>query len=196
MLKKHKDIEHPERKSRKDCLIQRGKDTFHFDKEEEFLKYKYLCCCDLKRREWKKCCNECMPYSYFQWKESIRQKYMMYDAEQLEEFRRYLVLGIRDREVFREANNIIFAAFVSSAFASLMGNIIMQLVGKVANAENSIELLMIKTVFIVAILFVVLAMLAVIYFTVVPIHKNNLEQNMFRDYKEIIELLIKEKNNE
>lgn len=49
------------RKEKGACVFKVGRDRFDFDRKEEFVKYKYLCCESMKKKEWKKC-ND-LPYS-------------------------------------------------------------------------------------------------------------------------------------
>lgn len=55
MIKKHTQLEKVLRKNRKKCYTQIGKEKYDFDRENELLEYKYLCCAKMKRKEWEQC---------------------------------------------------------------------------------------------------------------------------------------------
>lgn len=110
------------RRWRGSCINRVGKERFAFDKKVELLKYKYLCCDSMTRMEWRK--REELPYSYYEWKKEIWSKYDKYNAKQLEEFKRYLVLCSRRENIFRESNSIIYAALAASTITIILDSII------------------------------------------------------------------------
>lgn len=169
------------RYNRKSSIEQVGREKYSFDKKEELLKYRYLCCVRLSRREWKKCKRINMPYSFQEWADDIKGKYFRYNTAQLEEFTRYLELGIRNHNINKESDNIIYAALASGIIA-----VILQQVMVLENLSISIFVInMLCMVSLVA--FVV----AVIY---VSMRNIKIEQNMYLDYQKIINQIIKEKN--
>lgn len=177
------------RKTRKNCIKKIGKEKYNFDAKDEFIIYKYICCAKMERKEWKKCKKYDMPYSYSEWERKIREKYSMYSKIQLEEFSKYLELGIRDNNTFRELNNIVFAALLSSVLAVVLGNLVLP---KIQEVKTVWEFL----IFLISILVNVTPVLVFVMYSVyIPMQNNNLEQEMYSDYKKVIDLIIKEKNN-
>lgn len=180
MIKKHTQIGKVLRKNRKKCYIQIGKEEYDFDIENELLEYKYLCCARMKRKEWRQCKKKSMPYSYHQWKESIKQKYVPYSIEQLEEFTRYLELGIVKNNATKESGNIFYAALASGVIAVYFGEL---------TDLQSQEIIYV----IIGSVFIILMLGFIIYAIVPPIFDDNLEGNLYKDYKKIIEQIIMEK---
>lgn len=170
------------RKNRKKCIHQIGKQKYEFDKTEELLKYKYLCGAKMGRIEWIKCGKRSMPYSFYEWKESIQQKYNPCSIEQLEEFARYLELGIKDNNASKDSANIIFAALASSAMAVTFGKLV---------EIQSIKLIS----FIIDVVFAILALIVIIYCIYFPLYNDNLEKNLYKDYQDIIKQIIDEKKD-
>lgn len=175
------------RNTRKNCIKKIGKEKFNFDAEEEFIKYKYVCCAKMERKEWKKCKKYDTSYSYSEWEGKIKEKYSMYSKFQLEEFSKHLELGIRDNNTSREINSIVFAALLSSVLAVIFGNLVLP---KIQELKTVWEFL----IFLISILLVITPELVfVIYSVYIPMQNNNLEQEMYSDYKEVIDMLINEK---
>lgn len=123
-----------------------------------------------------------MPYSYHQWKESVKQKYSPYSIEQLEEFTRYLELGIVNNNATKESGNIFYAAIMSCSIAFIL---------------EKVDDFQIQGIEFITVLFFIILMLCfiiyIIYSTVFPIFNDNLERNLYKDYQKIIEQIIIEK---
>lgn len=187
MLKKYTTRGRMIRRTHKNCIKELGKERFNFDYKDELIKYKYLCGVKIKRREYVRCVKNCFPYSYQQWKDYIVKKYSIYSKSQLEEFSRYLELGVRDNNMARELQGIVFAALLSSMFAILFGNIILPF----AEVVNSIWGLL--ALIIILFVLVIPEILLFIYVVYKPIRNRNLEEEMYSDYRKIINEIIKEK---
>lgn len=177
------------RKTRKNCLKKIGKEKFGFDAAVEFIRYKYICCTKMGRKEWKKCKTYDMPYSYSEWEEKIKEKYSMYSKSQLEEFSKHLEAGIRDNNTSREISNIILAALLSSVITIILGNLVLPQVEKAKNVQEFI----ISLVIVFALIMPELAF--VIYSVYIPIQNSTLEQEMYSDYKKIIDTIISKKSD-
>lgn len=187
MLKKYIIRERMIRRTHKNCIKELGKERFDFDYKEELIKYKYLCGVKIKRREYVQGVNSCFPYSYQQWKDYIVKKYGIYSKNQLEEFSRYLELGVRDNNTARELQGIVFAALLSSMFAILFGNIILPFAEEVNSIWGLLALIILLGVLVVP------EMLLFIYVVYKPIRNRNLEEEMYSDYQKIINEIIKGK---
>ena len=100
-MKKRKELEiiSAKRTTRKRCYYELGEARFDFCKTKEFLKYKYICGEKLSGKEWKNLTEKNMPISFWEWEESIIDKYKEYNKEQLEEFQKYLEAGIVSKNI-------------------------------------------------------------------------------------------------
>lgn len=178
------------RKDRKGCLVPVGKEQFGFCKGREMLRYKYLCHEKLTKDEWEQCerCDQCigMPYSYYDWSEEIKKKYGTYDLIQLIEFDKYLELCIRKRKVNQEASNILYAAMASCGLAIIFDNILFEYTGNM----GLIASIVIGLIVTLGIVFLIMVIVNAVFS---PIHNNNLEWNMYKDYQSVIEEMIEAK---
>ncbi len=177
------------RTSRRKCVSQIGIDKYSFNRKEELLRYKYLCCAKLSRREWKKCNNIPMPYSFQEWKKDIENKYSKYNKDQLEEFTRYLELQIRNSNISKQSIGIIIAAFASSSMTLLFEKII--------NSRQFLDVMGTQVSFLLAVVEIVLIILCIgiiVHYVFIPICGDELERNMYQDYQNIINQIIEEKN--
>lgn len=175
------------RKERGSCVIKVGKERFNFDKKEELIKYKYLCCESMKKKEWKKC-ND-LPYSYYGWSQEIKNRYVKYNLQQLEEFKRYLELCTRKKRVFQEGSNLIYAALVATIFAVIFDQIIVPITkNDTSLSDRRLDIIMLVLVLPLIIIYIIHSVFS-------PIKIDNLEKNMYCDYKAIIEEIIADKRN-
>lgn len=181
------------RRTREECTEQIGKEKYDFNRDEELIKYKYLCGAKMKRKEWKKCKNYINSYSYSEWKLNVREKYNVYSKNQLEEFSRYLELGIRSRGVRRELDSVVFAAVLSSVFSGVLTNFVLP---QLQEAKTVVDYFIIVIICMLVILGATGLMLWMIYTIYVPMYNSNLEQHLYFDYKVIIDEIIKEKISE
>lgn len=170
------------RKTRKNCYIERGKECFGFDKNRELMIYRYLCDERLTRKEFKNCKQENVPNNFKQWEENIRKRYEQYDSLQLEEFERYLKVGMFRSDVYQIGDNYIYAAMLSAFFATLFSDILAGIMG----SANLIALVIIVVLILGGSIVVIKVVLNVI-------NRKVFERKMFIDYKDIIKQL-KEKN--
>lgn len=171
------------RKTRKSCYEKTGDKTFHFKLKEEKIIYKYICGDKLTINEWRKCKKNYIPKSYSQWREYISKKYCMYTKKQLEEFERYLRVGVRNCNTWVGFNNIVFAAVISAA-VSVMFSWLTDTVG--VAAIQIAEMLLV-------LFFPALFSIAICYW---PIERAVVKQKFYEDYIEIIHSMIEQKNNE
>lgn len=176
--KKQNTKENMDRKTRRYCYVKLGKERFGFNKNEELLKYKYICGEKLSRREWKKCLSQNAPYSFKQWKELIENKYGKYSKEQLNEFIKYLEISTFSKSVSINGNNIFFSAMLS-AFYSFIFTVVFQEI-------DEMELFR----YCLVMMFVIIMALIPIYIVCNVIKSNELEKQMYNDYKNVIESLM------
>lgn len=180
--RKQKEKSNMDRSTRKYCYVQLGKERFDFNKDEEFVRYKYVCGEKLSRREWKKCSSYNMPYSFEQWKGLIKDKYKKYSAEQLNEFENYLKIRVFSKTIDSSGNNIIFSAILS-AFCSALFSAIFQQIDQIRIVG-----------FFLFIILIILIVFGFIYKIFQDIKYNELEKQMYKDYKDVIRT-IKEENS-
>lgn len=175
------------RKEKGACVFKVGRDRFDFDRKEEFVKYKYLCCESMKKKEWKKC-ND-LPYSYCKWSQEIKNKYVKYNLQQLEELKRYLELCIRKKSVFQDASNLVYAALTAAAFTMILDKIVIPIVINNDYRNSSI-------VYIIVFVLVLFLIMYIVHSVLSTMKVDSLEKYMYCDYKEIIEEVMADKRKE
>lgn len=180
---RHVDVKYQKvlRSSRKKCFLQIGKDKYNFDRKEELIKYKYLCCAKLSRSEWKKCINMNMPYNYQDWKNDIENKYSIYNKSQLYDFIRYLELGIRNSSTIKQSVGIFLAAFASSSITILIEKFI-----EIVHAFDFNEIISLILTIMGNVLMLILCVGIIVRYIYMQTCDDELEQNLYRDYQDII----------
>lgn len=164
-----------------------GKRWYDFDFQLERAIYCYLCCKRMKRKNLRKLDENLKFDSYHQWKQYICNKYKTFDKERLIEFSRYLNLGLRNIKPNKEYVNLIIQCFVPVAL-SIIADKFLDL-----NFESSgISFISFLIVRIVLIGFWVMSIFDIIITTFTPIIENNIDLNMYIDYKEIIDGIVNE----
>lgn len=166
-----------------------GKNEFGFDVGLEKDIYCYLCCIPMRKGRIKKLTEKQKFTSYQKWKQYVSGKYETYSRDCLIEFSRYLTQRIRNIKPVREAWAILFSSIIGFLFSDI--------IGKMADddfsflkASNVISLLAIIIILAISIFSLIL----IVRELVMPIFDNDIEENMFTDYKEIIDEMIKERD--
>ena len=177
------------RKTQNECIRELGKERFKFEFDKKFVEYRYLCGTKMKKNEYRKCQKNNAPYSYEQWEMKIKNKYIKYNKKQLEEFSRYLELGVWRKNKVKEVSSIFITAEVSGA-VTIMFNLSIQTV-----IENSAQALSRgKNVMVALILVMPIVLGIMIYMIDDLLNKKELEKKMYVDYQKIIKKLIHEKS--
>lgn len=170
-------------------LNEIGKTEFKFDFCQEKTIYKYLCHFHMKNRELRSLKEELRFSSYKSWKQYIYKKYENYSKDKLIEFSRHLNQRIRNIKPNREYWNLFIPVLLAFSLTECV---------KFLFEAEEMVLKSSATEITVLLLIVVMAILAVLLFeiwqTITPIWKINMEENLFTDYKEIIDGILIEKN--
>lgn len=153
--------------------------------------YNNLCLRRVSNKELKKIDNTLKFTTYSEWKQYIYNKYKDYDKEFLSEFSRYLNQGIRNMQPIREYSTLFFPIIIALATNELF---------KKALEINDILSDFSALVNIVIGLILIFILYGTFFYIILtisrPIWDNNIEENMYKDYKEIIDEMLTEKLNQ
>ena len=192
--------------------LNKGKIEYDFDFQKEKLFYSHLCFEKMKKKS-------CVQYqknlkelnenkdekdkytfeTYLDWKRYILKKYNSeeYSKEKLINFSAYLNLGCMSWGVSYEWKNIFFSAGIASIFTILYGISGAKEFGEINKMLATFPMkiyilgLLIEGVIVGAIFFLVTILL--IWKMTSHSHHDKLIQNMYLDYKKIIDELIEKK---
>lgn len=169
-------------------LEEIGKRWYDFDFVLERTIYCYLCCSREKKRKIRKLDEKLKFESYQQWKKYIWDKYERYDKDRLYEFSKYLNQRIRNIRPNREYWSIVATV--------LLTLVITKIVDIILNPQmnfNDIPLF-------VGVLFISVLVTVLLWFILIqtfyPMFDNNIDENFLRDYKEVIDEIVKVKAKE
>lgn len=171
------------KKENKRSLVLIGKQQYDFDIELEVMIYRYLCYERIKKIEFKKMESKYKFKSYKQWKQYIHDKYIKYSNEELEEFSRYLNLKIRRLNPQKQYRNLTFPILCTIAFSKMVDFFVKN---HVEFSKNIIAFL----IFLLLTLFLGVEILIMLAPSVKFIFDDDIEENMLKDYKEIIDGMI------
>lgn len=161
---------------------------YKFDFKSEREIYCYLCCCHEKKKKLQKLDKELKFVSYRQWKQYIWNRYEYFDKDMLIEFSRYLNLRVRNIMPSREFWNIIATITLTFIFTKFMNMIL--------NAKMDFNEVSAWSAIVFIFLLELSTTLALVFiFNQVfsPILDNNVDENLLKDYKEIIDEIINDK---
>lgn len=163
-----------------------------YDFEYQFEKnvYSNLCLRRVRKKELKKMDEKFKFTTYFEWKRYIWNKYEDYDKELLVEFSRYLNQGIRNVQPGREYLSFFVPVILTVYFSEMLKKIIE------VNDILSKALILSKVLLMpIAVLLLFGPLFYIIWSTLSPLWDNNVEENLYKDYKEIIDEMIEAKTN-
>ncbi len=160
-----------------------GKEYYDFDFLEEKNIYKYLCRRHMKKNSIKKMDNNLKFETYEQWKRYIFNKYKDYQNEKLIEFSYFINQKIRDVKPRREFWNIIITIIVTLNVEKILEDI--------SNISGTSILEKIGGV--IALIVIIMVVVWFIIWITGRIFDEADEENLYRDYKEVIDEMI-EKN--
>lgn len=95
------------RKNRKACLKQKGEYNFGFYEFHEFCIYKYAMGIKMKKKEYNDVCEHNRFNSYKEWKSYILKKYENMDADDCEEFKKFLSQKLKNRKTINSSYKVI-----------------------------------------------------------------------------------------
>lgn len=171
------------KKTRKLPLI--GKRRFGFDIQFEKNIYCCLCCSHGSKKILKKLDSEFIFNSYHQWKQYIKDKYAFYDKKDLIEFSRYLNQNIREIKPICEFWNLFIPVILTILLTYSVNEIIRPVFAKTLFSFWSVII-----IFLVLMVLIFLPLIIFTWHVYLPLIDNNIEENFFKDYKEIIDELI------
>ncbi|MBQ7944060.1 MAG: hypothetical protein IJ326_08375 [Lachnospiraceae bacterium] len=165
----------------------RGK-VFDFDFQKEKDIYDYLCFGKVKRKR-KKYLNENTKFYYYRdWKLYVLNKYINYEEEKLMEFSRYLNLLIRKIKPGKAYWNISISVYLTLILTETL-DWIKEIQNTMAEPVSIEIYIAVSIIGLGAFAFV----FYMIYSLVTPIWKDSNTENFLKDYKEIIDEMMKEK---
>lgn len=171
-------------------LDEIGKKWHDFNFKSERLIYSYLCCnrSRLINMELRNLNKDLKFEEYRQWKQYICNKYQNYSRDKLIEFSRYLKLMIRNIKPNHEYWIIMATALLSIVFTMVI-NVTIELNKQFNINSDWIKILITILSGILFILFSAYLIIKIVY----PIFDDYFDENFLRDYKEIIDEIIKER---
>lgn len=184
-----KRIKSTVKRNKKD-INEIGHKCYDFDFEQEKTIYCYLCCIHVKNKNIRKLSDELKFDMYQQWKDYVYNKYKDYKSSRLIEFSRYLNNRIRNISPCKEYLNIIFSCYITVAFTIICDRFLQFYLSttEVHNTSHNIISIVVTVVAFVG-------FYNIIKVPCIPIIDNNIEENLFRDYKEIIDEIISVKED-
>lgn len=182
------------KKEYKKTLNEIGIQKYHFDLQIELVIYKELCCINLKRDERKikeeKKAEIKTVNSYGEWKKGIVIRYRGYDREYLMEFSRYLNQRIRNVKPGQEYWKIVAPVILTISITEITS----KLMTIIADMNEYSGLLFKVSIELFLIIMFIMFLLIVVWQTIEPVRDNMIEENLFVDFKEIIDELITERD--
>ena len=179
------------KKKEKRTLDGIGKIRYNFDFQLERTIYCYLCCCRVKRSERNILPEEWKFIFYRQWKDYIWNKYKEYRETDLMEFSRYLNQCMRNIKPEHEYENIIAAVIMTVGVTKSYEFILTPSID-LRSVSNIGKMIVVASLA----MFVCLLIGYLVFYTLLPLFNNNIDENFLRDYKEIIDEIIKEKSKD
>lgn len=174
-------------KKAKRTLEYIGERWHNFDFKLEQSIYYYVCCLRGRGRTLRKLDKELKFESYQEWKQYIWDKYKSVDKDKLIEFSRYLNHRIRIIKPDHEYRNIVITVILTLVFTKLAQ---MDLNTKINFSDISgLVMFMLG----ISIIIIILLLSLVIFQTFLPILNDSVEENFLKDYKEIIDEIICDK---
>lgn len=176
------------RKDWKSFIYDNGKQNYDFDYSEELVIYKFLCGERITRKQYIKLeKNKELIFTYVDWEKRIKEKYSCYYIDILKEFSRYLNHRLRMNSPQKEYINSVLSAVVASIIAGVLSQQSEILAGIGVSIYGFILELVVAVSMGIAGTYFVTKMLLGIF------DDYTTKENFFRDYKEIVDNIIKEK---
>lgn len=157
---------------------------YDFDFQLEKNIYCYLCCDKMKKRKLKKLDEKLKFVSYSQWKQYICDKYKNYNKDELMEFSRYLNQRIRNIKPSGEFIRLLFSAIITLVVTKMVE------VFYLIDTTGLNSMLSIFIMEFILIFFVVIPVILFLIETFIPIREDNIDENLLKDYKEIIDEIL------
>lgn len=173
------------RETRKSEFYNMGKNRFGFDSKDEVIKYKYITGDKLTQEEWDKTLRTNIPVSFKQWKEEVDTKYSHYLVEHLVEFKAYLRVGIKNKEIYKVEQTFVYTAI----FSSLITGCFSQILNSTFTENSAI------VSFFLTVIISIIGILGVGRMIVSNMKHVNYELETYQIYCNMIDGIIDERNN-
>lgn len=165
-----------------------GKKWYNFDPETEKMIYRYLCCFRIKRNKLNTLHKDLRFDTYQQWKHYVCDKYSNYRNEELMEFSRYLNYERRLTISLNKYLEMIMPILISLLFANSFGEVCNKYFEIIKNT-NLLYMVLLSCLGMVVIIFLIYQLIKTFY----PMLENNIDENFYADYKEIIDEIVERK---
>ena len=165
-----------------------GKQYYSFDVDHERIIYEYLCMYKLKRKKLKKLNEEEKFNSFLEWEKYIYSKYQGYDSNGLLQFEKYLNGRLINIKPIREYWNMACTALFTLILSETIKGVTQVMSTPVNRTYNLISVFCTLAV-------ICFALLLLIKRIIEPIWDNNTEENLYKDYIQIIEQMRQEKTD-
>lgn len=166
-----------------DCIGKR-RYGFNFPLERDI--YCYLCCVRMKKKYIKKLDTNLKFNSYCEWKQYVNNKYTNFNNEELIEFSRYLNQMSRNIKPGKEYWNLFIPVIMTIIIAKIF-----EIIWNRAFNSPDISLLIVAINSIILTFVVTSIMYFLVLQTFMPLWNESIRENMIKDYKEIIDEMIK-----
>ena len=179
------------RKRYKRTLDDIGKEIYNFDLKKEKNIYNYVSCYKFTKKGKKQLDDELKFDSYGKWKNYIVTKYSECKSCQLEEFSRYLNQRIRNAKVNHTYWGMVIPIMLTIVTTRVL-EVILNVNFNLLEGDDLLIKIILYIVFMLIISIVILIPgFLMIKEIVEPIFDNDMEKNLFEDYKEIIDDMMK-----
>ncbi len=178
------------RKKIKRTLYTTGNNYFDFEINREQNIYDYLCYKDQRKKLLKDLDENNQFYYYWEWEQYIKNKYDMYDDIKLNEFSKYLNQWIRCQEPGNEYSKLFYPILISLGVTYIV-QFAIYVLG--LNIEQDVSIVLYMVFFLVIMIGVLLFFVIIIKATFNPFVENSNQYYMLKDYKDIIDNMIKKR---
>lgn len=173
------------KKKKKRSLNLIGKRKYDFDIKLEKQIYSCLCCSYGAKKAFKKLDAKLKFNSYHEWRQYVCNKYKGYHKKELIEFSRYLNQNMRNIRPLKEFWDLFVSIILTVLFTIGADKLLNFHLDYIKGS-----LLNFVIIYLLLLIIFVSPILMLIRQIIIPIFDNNIEENFFRDYKEIIDDMI------
>lgn len=174
-----------QKQSKRKKLNKLGEECYGFDFKLEKNIYCYLCCVRMNSLKLRNLKAEFRFDFYQQWKRYVRNNNEKFDKDKLIEFSRYLNLKIKNTNPSREYWNI--------SATVLLSVIITNIFDEVLSMKFDLQGVSLLVAILIIEFLIVIPIGLIISQTMKPLFDSHLDENFLKDYKEIIDEIIKER---
>lgn len=178
-------------KKQKRTIYTVGKENFEFDYSKEKKIYSFLWGLKIRKREVRQLLDNEKMNSHAEWCSYIHNKYKDYSDEKLKEFSKFLSQRIKTLKPHIEISNITVPIMMTLIIDSIF-----ELLTDLAITDSTENIVLFASTFwglFIALLVLLFVFVMLISNVISPFWDNNIEELLLTDYREVIDNLIKGK---